>query len=147
MDTAKFSEYAELLAHIPADSETTEQNTGWISAGGHHRFVVLISVGDMGTNATFDVDIEQAQDSDGTGVKDVSSPDLSITQLDESDGDGNQAIIINFRSAQLDVANGFDYFRVECTPATAAVEFSVMVFGVEPRHAPVSTTNVEEVVN
>lgn len=145
MDTAMFSEYAEVLAHIPADSETTEANTGWVSASGHHRFAILVSVGDMQAGATFNIDIEQ--DTDGTGGNAKNITGKSTTELTQAAGDGDQVLIINLRSAELDVANGFDYFQVEVTPASAAVEFAVIVLGVEPRYAPVSTTNVEEVVS
>lgn len=144
MYTVNFTEIHELLGHIPADSETTEQNTGFIYAGNHHRFVTLISVGDMATNATFDVDIEQATNSAGSGtVKNVTGK--SITQLTQAGSGSNKVVIIELRSEELDVAGGFDHFNVECTPATAAVEFSVMVFGFEARYRPVSTTSVEEI--
>jgi hypothetical protein len=140
--TARFSECHEVLAHVPADSETAEVNTAWIYAGNHHRFAVLISVGDLAGAATFDVDLEQATDSSGTGVKAVTGK--SITQLAATDDD--VYIIIELQSEELDVANSFDYFRVEFTPATAAVEFAAFVLGVVPRFAPVSTANAEEVV-
>lgn len=144
MYTKRFSEYAEVLAHIPADSETTEVNTGWVYAGNHHRFAILVSVGDMQSGATFDIDIEEATDSDGTGVQTITSK--STTQLTQAGGDGNQVLIIELRAEELDVADSFDYFRVEVTPASAAVEFAVFVLGILPRYAPVSTTNVEEIV-
>jgi flagellin-like hook-associated protein FlgL len=143
--TERFSEIAEILAHIPADSETAEVNTGWIFAGNHHRFAVLTSLGDMVATATFDIDVEQAQDSSGTGAKNVTSK--SITQLTQAGGDGDQVTIIELKGTELDVSGGFDYIQVEVTPAVAAVEFAVFLLGLVPRFAPVSTTNVEEIVD
>lgn len=143
--TERFSETAEVLAHIPADSETVEVNTGWIFAGNHHRYAVLISLGDMAATATFDIDVEQAQDSTGTGAKNITGK--SITQLTQAGGDGNQTLIIELKGTELDVSGGFPYIQVEVTPANAAVEFAVFLLGLVPRYAPVSTTNVEEIVD
>jgi hypothetical protein len=145
MFTERFSETHEVLAHMPADSETTEQNTGWLFAGNHHRFVVLGSVGEMQASATFDIDIEQASDSTGTGVKAVSGK--SITQLTQAGGDGDQVVMLELKGTELDVSGGFEYFRVEVTPAVAAVEFALIVLGIVPRFAPVSTSTVEEIVD
>lgn len=143
--TERFSEIAYPLAHEPADSQTVEQNTAWIFAGNYHRFAILVSLGDMVTNATFDVQIEQAQDSGGTGVKDVAGKGL--TQLTQASGDGNGLFIIELKTDELDVNGGFEYFRVEMLPAAAAVEFSVIVLGLVPRFAPVPTTNWGEIVD
>jgi hypothetical protein len=142
MYTAQFTECHELLAHIPADSETTEINTGWILMENVHRAVILISVGDLAGSATFDVDIEQASDSSGTGVKAITGK--SITQLTATDDD--VALAIELRAEELDVAGGFEYIRVECTPAVAAVEFAVLVLGVVQRYRPVGVTAWQEVV-
>lgn len=145
MYTERFSEVSEVLAHMPADSETTEQNTDWIFAGNHHRFVVMGSIGDMQAGATFDIDVEQASDSTGTGAKAVTGK--SITQLTQAGGDGDQVVMIELKGIEFDVSGGFEYFRVEVTPAIAAVEFSLIVLGIVPRFAPVGTTTVEEIID
>ena len=144
MYTARFSELNEVLAHLPADSETTEVNTAWVSLANYHRAVILVSVGDMASNATLDIDIEQATDSGGTGVTNITGK--SITQLTQAGSDSNKIVIIEIQSEELDVANDFDHIRVEVTPATAAVEFAVFVLGFIPRFAPVSTTAIDEIV-
>lgn len=143
MYTERFTERHELMAHVPADSETTEINTAWLSMANKHRAIVLISVGDMAASATFNVDVEQATDSAGAGVKNITGK--SITALADTDDD--VAIAIEIRAEELDVAGLFDHIRVELTPAAGAVEFSVMVLGVVDRYVPVSVTAWEEVVD
>lgn len=141
--TERFTERHELLAHIPADSETVEVNTAWLAMTNLHRAVVLISAGDLAATATFNVDVEQATDSTGSGVKNITGK--SITALTATDDD--VAIAIEIRSDELDVDGGFDFIRVECIPANAAVEFAVFVLGVIPRFVPVGVTSWQEVVD
>lgn len=141
--TERFSEVNEVLAHVPADSETVEVNSGWVLMENYHRAVCLIGVGDMVATATFDADLEQAQDSIGTGVKAISGK--SITQLTQAGGDGNQVLMIELRTEELDP--GFEYINLELTPATAAVEFSAYIFGTVSRYKPVPTTNVAEIID
>lgn len=140
MYTARFSECHELMAHMPADSETVEVNSGWLSMANKHRAVVLISVGDVAGAGTFDVDIEQANTAAGGTPLTLKS----TTQLVAADDD--VAICIEIRSEELTVSSGYAWIQVEVTPAVAAVEFSVMVLGVTERFKPVSVTAWEEVV-
>lgn len=142
--TERFSEYAEVLAHVPADSETAEINTGALNMEGFNRAVVLISVGAMVATATFDVDVEQATDAALADLKPIVGK--STTQLTAAGGDGDQVLIIELETSELDVDGGFSFIQVEFTPATAAVEFSALVLGIVPRFKPVSVANVQEVV-
>lgn len=143
--TERFSEDNEVLAHIPADSETIEVNSGYVLMENHHRAVVIISVGDMAAGATLDADLEQGQDALGTGAKAITGK--SITQLTQAGGDGNQVVMIELRSEELDVNNGFEYINLEITPAVGAVEFAAVILGTVSRYKPVSTTNVAEIID
>lgn len=142
--TQRFTEMHQLLAHIPADSETTEINSGFVSLAAFHRAVILISVGDIQASGTFDVTIDQATDTGGSSSKALSGK--SITQLTQAGGDGDDAVAIEIQTAELDVTNGFDCINVRVSPATAASEFSVMIFGCIPRFPPVTTTAWAEIV-
>ena len=143
--TENFSEVCQVLAHVPADSETTVIDSGNVLVENFRRVVCLISVGDMATNATFDVDLEQASTTAAGTRKAITGK--STTQLTQAGGDGNQVLIIELRTEELDVNGGFKYVNLELTPATAAVEFSALILGFVPRYAPVSTTAVEEIVS
>ena len=143
--TQRFSEIAYPLAVVHSDSETAEVNSAYVFAGNYHRFAIVVDVGDMASNATFDVQVEQATDDSGTSLKDVSGK--ALTQLTQASGDGNDIFVIELKGEEMDQDNGFDYFRVEFTPATAAVEFSAVIYGLVPRYSPVPTTNWEERVD
>lgn len=143
--TELFSEVVEVLAHIPADSETTVIDSGNVLVENCHRVVALISVGDMASGATFDVDLEQASSPAAGTRKAITGK--STTQLTQAGGDGNQVLMIELATEELDVNGGFEYVNLELTPGTAAVEFSAFILGYSTRFKPVPTTNVEEIVN
>ena len=143
--TERFSEANEVLAHIPADSETVAVTSGWVLMENQHRALALISVGDMVATATLNATLTQASDAVGTGAKAITGK--AITQLTQAGGDGNQVVMIELRSEELDVSGGFEYILLTITPAVAAVEFSAFLLGTEPRYKPVPTTNVEEIVD
>ncbi len=105
--------------------------TGWIKAGDFQRFMATVSAGDLGTNGTLDAKLEQASDSTGTGAKDVTGK--AITQLTQAGGDSNKQAIINLNPDELDIANGFGYFRLSLTVGTATSDAGAMVQGVYPR--------------
>lgn len=143
--TQMFSEAVEVLAHVPADSETTVIDTGNKLVENFHRVVALISVGDMASGATLNIDLEQASSTAAGTRKAITGK--STTELTQAGGDGNQVLIIELRTEELDITNGFKYVNLEITPATAAVEFAAFLLGITPRYKPVSTTTVEEVVS
>jgi len=145
MNTTRFTEICYPLVCIHADSVAAgEVNSGYVALRDYNRAVVLIDVGDMGSSATFDVDIEQATDTSGTSAKAITGK--SITQLTQAGGDSDDILAVEIMTDELDVDNGFDCINAEVTVGTAAVECSVWIIGFDPRFAPVSTTAWTEVV-
>lgn len=145
MYTQRFSEYSDLLARIDPASYSGEQNSGRVSLANYRRAAIVLSVGAIGTSATLDLQLEQADAASGGTLKDVTGK--LITQLTDSPDDDNKVVIIEVRSEELDTSNGFEYINVEVTGANAATIYGLLVFGLEPRFAPVSVANVEEVVD
>lgn len=143
--TERFSEVHQVLAHIPADSETVEINTGFVALNLIHRLVVIISVGDIAATGTFDVALQQATTTGGAGAKALAGK--STTQLTQAGGDGDDLLIIEVKSIELDVSNSFDCVNVRISPAVAASEFSVLVLGICQRFVAVPTTLVTEIVD
>lgn len=138
----RFHEGNKLLAHIPADSQTTAQTSSWVSMADFREIVALISVGDLATSATFNAKLQQATDSSGTGAKDITGK--AITALADTDDD--VALLLSVIAEELDVDNNFTHVALVATPATAAVEFGALVFGCGARTRPVLTTNWEQTV-
>ena len=120
--------------------------SGWVHMGTYEAIQAIVMVGTMATNSTVDAKLEQATDSSGTGAKDISGK--AITQLTEAGTDSDKQAIINCRSDELDVANGFDYVRLSMTVATAASDSGGIVLGHYARYQPATdATTVDEVVS
>lgn len=145
MATTTPYESIQLLDHEPADSQTGEVNSGWFSMQDFVGMWIVLSIGTMAGGATLDVDIEQATDNAGAGIKNVAAK--SIAQLTQAGGDGDQAICIWVRAEELDVANDFDFVQVEVIGAVAATEYAVFIFGANAEYQPVSVATWQEVVD
>jgi hypothetical protein len=144
--TQRFSEVCEVLAHEPADNfGISTQVSAWLLMENFHRALLLVSVGDMAAAATLDISITQASDGTGTGAKAITGK--AATQLTQAGGDGNDLVMIELRSEELDGNNGFEYIRANLAIAGNSVELAYVVLGLVPRYPPVSTTNVTEVVD
>jgi len=64
-----------------------------------------------------------------------------------ADTGGSKSYAINLRPEELDIANGFLWFRLSITPATAASLLVGQVLGVDPKQRPVSQTNWTQHIN
>ncbi len=119
--------------------------TGWVSMATFESLLAILQVGALGTNATVDAKLEQAQNGSGTGAKDVTGK--AITQLTDAGTDDNKEVLINLRSEELDVNNAFTHVRLSVTVATAACLISAVVLGLDARYQPAAqTATVDEVV-
>lgn len=140
----RLAEALSLLATIdPISQGVGTITTGWIPAANHERFLALVQTGLMGASGTLDGKLQQAQDSGGTGVKDVTGK--ALVQILKAAGDNKQAEI-NLRAEELDLANNFTYFRLSLTIGTAASLLSGSVLGGVAKNAPASALNQAGVV-
>ena len=107
---------------IDPDAYSAGTVTGaWVTMADYTEAAAILMVGIMGTSATLDAKLQQAQDASGTGVKDVAGS--AITQLTEAGGDGDQIVTLPLRASQLDIADGFTHIRVTVTTAVASVDY------------------------
>jgi hypothetical protein len=136
---AKPSEHLAVLATIDPSSSSAAQNTGWVNAGNFFAYMALIDVGAMTATGTVDAKFQQAVDGSGTSVKDI-SPAKAITQLLAAGGN-NRQVILNMKAADLDVANGFSFIRLNVTAATAASLVSAVLLGAFPRYEDAAQFN------
>ena len=98
-------------------------------------------IGVIGSSATIDAKLRQAQDASGTGAKDLGSH--AITQITAS----NKTAILEARADELDATNGFGFVAASVTVGTAASILGVTVYGVNPRYSPASASNVAAVTS
>lgn len=141
------SDQAVVAAVIDPDVLTAAtHSSGWVHMGTFEAIQAIVMAGTLGSSATLDAKLEQATDSSGTGAKDISGK--AITQLTQAGTDSDKQAIINCRSEELDVANGFDYVRLSITVATASSDGAGIILGHYPRYAPATdATTVDEVVS
>ena len=137
---AKGSELLSILATLdPGNQAPGVANTGWVPLSTHHGLLALVQTGALATGATVDAKLQQVQDASGTGAKDVAGK--AIAQLTQASNGANRQALINLRSEELDVNNGFAYVRLVVTVAAAAANTSAQLLGVNPRLASAETAN------
>ena len=142
------SERAAVAAVIDPDNNSAAAYTSaYVSMSTFNQVLAIVQTGTLGSSATVDFKLVQATDSSGTSVKDISGK--SVTQLVKASNDDDQAVI-NCRSEELDVDNGFDYVAMVMTVGTAASDTSAIMLGMTPRYAPASDNDlasVQEIVS
>ena len=137
---AKASEQLSILATLdPGNQAPGVATTGWVPLNIHHGLLALVQTGALATGATVDAKLQQAQDANGTGAKDVAGK--SIAQLTQASNGANRQALINLRPEELDVNNGFAFVRLVVTVAAAAANTSAQLLGVNPRLASAETAN------
>lgn len=135
----KISEAIAVLATIdPASQAAGTVTTGWVDQSVFFFVLALIDVGAFGASATVDAKLQQAQDSSGTGAKDITGK--AITQMLAAGGN-NKQVMISMKEADLDTENGFRYVRLSITVGTAATLVSALLLGGVSRFQPASAYN------
>ncbi len=143
------SEKVAVLGTIDPDAYAASTVTSdYANAGLFRKMMAIIEVGTLGASATIDAKLRQAQDSSGTGVKDITGK--AITQLTQAGTDDDKQVIINLDASELDVENGFEYVQISMTIGTAASDCGAMLLGLEPRFGPANDNDlasVDEIVS
>ena len=125
--THNFSEVHQLGDYLqPASRAIGTYNTAWISVQNHQRGVFLLLTGAVGAGSTIDFALQQATDIAGTGAK-AFTPAKAITQLTQAGGDENDAVLVEFRTEEMDVDNQFDFVRGVLTIAGGGDCFTALV--------------------
>ena len=135
----KVSEGLAILATIdPVSQAAGTVNTGWVDQSVFFNVMALIQTGVLGASATVDAKLQQATDSSGTGLKDVTGK--AIAQIVKASGDNKQALI-NLKESDLDTEGGFRYVRLSITVGTAASLVGASLMGAVPRFQAANTYN------
>lgn len=130
----KPSQRAAVVGVIDPDAlGATDHSTAWIDASEFFNYLAVIQAGALGTDATFDAKLEEAQDASGTGAQDIT--DKAIAQLTQGSPDeSDQQALINLRQDEL--SDGYTHFRLTITVGTAASDGGGFVLGLDPRYGP-----------
>ncbi len=139
------TEREELLAVIHPDLHgPDEYYTPWIDHSRMHKSWWEILIGDITATGTVDFEITQATDLAGSGEKVIAGK--QITQLTQAGGDGDNVVLMNLKTEELDVQNLFSFVRGHLTIGVASANCSVAAYGRNPRYVPVATAAVTEIV-
>ena len=140
------SERIAILGVVDPDvTVASAVSTDWCSMELFAEMIAIIMTGTLGTAATVAAKLEQATDSSGTGVKDITG--AAITTLVEAGPDQSDSqAIINIKDDDLDVANLFNHVRLTMTVAVATSDLGGILLGVKPRFAPASDNDLASVV-
>jgi len=141
------SNAAPIAGVIDPDAYTAAAySTAWISMRDFGSILATVMAGTLGASATLDAKLEQATDSSGTGVKDITGK--AITQLTQAGTDSDKQAQINCRADELDVDNSFDYARLTVTVAVATSDIGAIVQGFDARYQPAADlASVDEIVS
>lgn len=145
MTTHTASEAIALLGVVDPDATgASTVTTGWIDASRFDRFLAVVSAGTLGSSATVNAKLEQASDSSGTGVKDITGK--AITEITQAGTDQSDTqALIDLRQTELDLTNDFTHFRLSITVGTASSDVCGHVFGYAPIYGPASNFNATTV--
>ena len=99
-------------------------NGVWVSMADFTEAAAIFMVGIMGAASTFTGKVQQAQASNGSGLKDL--PNASVV-LDQALGDGDQIATVPFRASELDIANGYNHVRISIVVANASVDYGAVM--------------------
>lgn len=117
--------------------------TAWVNMADWGAVLAVIAAGDMGSAGTIDAKLEQAQDSSGTGAKDLTGK--AITQLTKAGSDDNKQALIDLFADELDINGGFTHMRLSMTVATASSDSAAFLIGLDPRKGAASDSDLASV--
>ncbi len=145
--TERFSEiYFVQVGLHSANRAAGVYQTPWLDMSTYHRAAFLLDVGTMAAGSTVDMIIQEATSNAGAGVQAIAGK--AITQLTQAGGDGDDWVIIELRSEEMDENNAYRFVRAQVTVAAAASQISLWTLGGGvDRYPPVPTTNVTEIVD
>lgn len=137
---AKGSEQLAILTTLdPSNQAVGVANSNWITLSSYHSLLAMIETGALATGGTVDAKLQQAQDANGTGAKDIAGK--AITQLSQGGNGASRQALINLRPEELDVNGGFAFVRLVVTVGTAAAFTAAQLLGMNPRYEPADGAN------
>jgi len=149
MPNALGSEQAAVVGVIDPDATAASTvTTAWVDMALWEQLLAIVMAGTLGASATLNAKLQQAQDSSGTGAKDIAGK--AITALTQAGTDSDKQALINLRAAELDIDGGFSFVQLSLTVAAATSDAGAVLLGMGPRYGPASdndAASVDEIVN
>ena len=138
--TQRWSEDNAILERMEPGGYNGTYNTAYVSVKDYHRVTVVLECGTLG--GAVNMQLYQATDTAGTGAKIIAGK--AITELTAADD--NAIVIVELRTEELDVDNGFDCVMASIVPFGMNY-MSALVIGHQSRFKPVPATGIDEIVD
>ena len=123
-----------IVGSIPPQSAAAGSYTsGWIAMATVGKVYCVINIGAITGSGSVNAKVEQATDSTGTGVKDVTG--AAIAPIVGAANSNKQATI-GVRPGQLDTAGNFAFVRLNVTTAVAASILGAVLHGTDVKYEP-----------
>ncbi len=133
------------LAPVVA-SAGAEVISSYVSLASYHRAVLVIHLGSVAAGGTVQFRLLQATNTAGAspkGIPTTATQDKITTVLTGADSGW---VVIELRSEELDVSNGYDCVAFGYDVDTNTVALEATLYGIISRFDPVPTTNYNEIV-
>jgi len=145
--TARFTEVHKLGDWSQPMTATAGQTwaTDFESMQQYQRAVYLVFVGAMAAGATFNMLLAQAQDAAATNLKAIAGK--QITELTQAGGGASSACIIEVRTEELDVDNGYTHVAAVSVTGVNNVTFSIVPLFFCANNPPVPITEWTEIID
>lgn len=148
MKTVRPAQRVAVVGAIDPDASAAgTYTTGWVSMATFSSLMAVVMAGTLGSSATLDAKLEQAQDGSGTGAKDIANS--AITQLTQAGTDSDKQAVIQCFAEDLDLVNAFTHVRLSMTVGTATSDVAALLLGLDPRYGSADGSDaatVDEVV-
>lgn len=148
--TERFSElHYPLIKIAPAVAQAAAaQTSAYVSLANYHRAALVVHLGAIAATGTMTIQLLQAATSVGGSAKGIPTTAAQTkTSTALVTGDANGIVVIELRTEELDVANGFEHVAIKYDVDTDTVAFGAILYGIEPRFAPVASTGFNEIVD
>ena len=152
-ESLKLDGDAEDCILAPQTLAAGANDSAWISMAGYRNALFIVQLGALNdAAATVDIVIEQATDNAGTGAKALAGRRgaKAATQITAGAGfaTGNRLVLLYVRAEEMDVNNAFNFLNCEITVSAGDTCLASVVCARDvAEYKPVTTTNVEEVVD
>jgi hypothetical protein len=131
--------FAVAAVNVPGAKAAGASSSGYVDASAYRRLCAIIATGTLGASATLDAKLQQADDTSGTNLIDVTG--AALVQIVKASGDTKQAVI-NLNTDTLTKR----YVKLVLTVGTATSDAVGLLLGFDPRHQPATDNDPATVV-
>ena len=137
------SEETAVIATIDPDAYAAGTETSdWADTENVARLLAILKTGIIVAGGTLDFKLQQATDNSGTGAKDITGKTAATLAATTDD---DKQVLINLRTDELDVDNGFSFVAIVVEMTTQGADMDATLLGYTPQYGPANLFNLASV--